>query len=44
MLCKKCKTDNAIIEQEPDGHRRQVRCLACGYIEPLKNYNKKANN
>lgn len=41
MKCKKCQSDNAIIEQAPDSYYKQVRCLACGYTQPLKNYNKR---
>lgn len=41
MLCKRCQTNNATIEQAPDNYSRDVRCLFCGYTQPLKHYNKK---
>jgi Zn ribbon nucleic-acid-binding protein len=41
MYCKRCQTNNAMIQQAPDNYSRDVKCLFCGYTEPLKYYNKK---
>ena len=43
MYCKRCQTNNAMIQQAPDNYSRDVKCLTCGYTEPLKYYNKNKN-
>lgn len=40
LICKRCKTDNAIIRQAQDSYYKEVYCLKCEYREWLKNYNK----
>lgn len=38
--CRRCKTDNCVIQQAEDSFYKEVRCLACDWYIPLKYFNK----
>ena len=42
MLCKRCGSDQAYIQQADDSFLKEVFCPVCKYKTPLKFYNKKS--
>jgi len=44
LICRRCKTDNCVIQQAEDSHFKEIRCWACDWHMPIKYFNKKLIN